>query len=162
MAAVERCNKSIKTVGMECGKPANFRYYLRGYKWFRCVECIGQEHHKEQWELISRDGMGPKRNTATEELLEQRGNIYGDVRDNMNCALQIMDVVKVHQKLAVNLSVRDRLGVDGCIQMIVHKLARAITGDITYDDNWKDIGGYAELARKIVTGEMDAKEPDSI
>ena len=31
--------------------------------------------------------------------------------------------------------------------MICHKIARVINGDPYYDDNWKDIQGYAKLAQ---------------
>lgn len=91
-------------------------------------------------------------------LLEERGKIYGDIRDNMVCAAELQRVVNIYmQPYHGSMSLRDMSGVLGCINMILHKVSRAVTGDIHYEDNWKDIGGYAELARKIVTGEIDAR-----
>lgn len=186
MAAVEKCTNAVvdhdspsgcRTTpiefGRECGKPANFRYYLRGYKWYRCSDCLTKEHNPEQWELIPRDGMGPKVFTeeqlnqsivpSTEELLEQRGSIYGDVAHNMICAANLN--LELSKWLDKNLSYT-KLPLDqqkvfaGNLTMITHKLARIATGDITYLDNYADIGGYAKLLHDKM-GKY-AKDPDSI
>ena len=80
--------------------------------------------------------------TGIHDILEQRGNRYGDFDD--------------HAKLAQNL--KNQLAKVGfykndkfksihreAADMILHKLARIVNGDPDYDDSWVDIAGYATL-----------------
>jgi len=103
------------------------------------------------------DLVNPVQFTATETLLKQRGSVYGDVRNNMMCSdelqMTLLNWFNECQKQDVFKSELDRRGWFGCVQMICHKLARMVTGDVTYEDNYKDICGYTELARKIVKEE---------
>lgn len=96
----------------------------------------------------------------TEELLKNRKQIYGDVRDNMHCAADFAEVWNRHLKTA-NVcwgTKHDRDGYYGCIDMIFHKLARICTGNPLHEDNYEDIKGYIELARKIIMGEYEEKK----
>ena len=36
------------------------------------------------------------------------------------------------------------------LDMILHKIARIINGDATYEDNWHDIQGYAKLVEDLL------------
>lgn len=38
------------------------------------------------------------------------------------------------------------------LEMIQHKIARVLNGDPTYDDNWRDIAGYAKLILDELNG----------
>lgn len=104
----------------------------------------------------------------TKDLLKERGSIYGDIRDNMNCAHELMRVLDkyMYNRSLSNpyLSLRsyDFVGHQGCLVMICHKLARIVTGATIHADNYDDIGGYARLARDIaVKGEKENAKDDS-
>lgn len=110
-----------------------------------------QQFYKEYKELM-------EPNKTTQELLANRGAIYGDVRDNMNCTTELSKVffkyVMRNPKFQ-DWDKYDQMGYRGCMDMVFHKLARIATGDPRYQDNYEDVKGYTELARKIVMGEMD-------
>ena len=90
----------------------------------------------------------------TKEILEQRGQIYGDVRDNMNCQHAMMEAWRTHFKPDAFMSEYDRIGFEGCIAMVMHKLARIATGGrLDHADNYDDVAGYIELAKGIATKE---------
>jgi len=89
-----------------------------------------------------------------EELLEERGKIYGDVRDNMNCAYELTQVLKRYNR-PIRIDYNS-IGHMGCLDMIMHKLARIMTGKEIHLDNYDDICGYAKLARNIA--EQQKKE----
>lgn len=93
----------------------------------------------------------------TEELLKERGSVYGDVRDNMNCVRELIQVWDKYSKGYIKFNDEyDRTGYDGCMGMVFHKLARICTGNLN-EDNYKDICGYIELARKIAMGTYEEK-----
>lgn len=142
-----------------CNKPAAYKKY--GYLEYRCKECFIQESNLTLWDPIPLpETVNITWLTATEKLLAERGNRYGDVRNNMVCASDLYSTLlnSLYGNKSFNLEEwdsRDADGWKGCMQMICHKLARIVTGDITYRDNYDDIAGYAELARKIAMKEMD-------
>ena len=95
---------------------------------------------------------------STEELLKDRGAVYGDVRANMNCAAELIEVWYRYGRGNPGMKFDaeyNTIAFNGCIQMVFHKLARICTGNLLHEDNYKDICGYTELARKIAMGEMD-------
>ena len=75
--------------------------------------------------------------------LQERGDRYGpfdgharitqSLKDCMSGKYQVTnwDVLKPEQKEA--------------LEMIAHKIGRILNGDPNYDDNWRDIAGYAQL-----------------
>lgn len=80
--------------------------------------------------------------------LKERGGRYGAFRQNAAVSVELKKVLG--EALARNPrwgAVPDDLkrtiyeGLDNVSQ----KLARAVTGDPTYDDNWRDISGYGTL-----------------
>lgn len=85
-------------------------------------------------------------------ILKQRGAVYGDVRDNMNCALELIAVWEKYRNGARVLTEYDEAAHSGCMSMVFHKIARICTGNFNAD-NYADINGYTELARKIAMGE---------
>lgn len=74
-----------------------------------------------------------------EEILNQRGNRYGDFSDNSKISQTLKDTL--HTK---NIALADPY-IKEAIDMICHKLARIVCGDVTYIDSWVDIAGYATL-----------------
>ena len=74
------------------------------------------------------------------EILEEREARYGDFRD----------VAHISQNIKNNLSSGasfHELDYDQleALSMISNKLARVVNGDVTYEDSWRDIAGYATL-----------------
>lgn len=88
----------------------------------------------------------------TNELLENRGSIYGDVKNNMNCANDFIDVWNNYMaKYGPTFMTKyNEIAYVGCMTMVFHKLARMCTGVQFHLDNFEDIKGYIELAKKIV------------
>lgn len=79
--------------------------------------------------------------------LTERGSRYGKFEDNAAVTMRIMQVIE-QQDGWPRFTWSQQLAT----QMIVHKLARALTGAADYDDNWRDIAGYAELIVKQLNG----------
>ncbi len=75
----------------------------------------------------------------TDQLLKERGEVYGKYRDNAALAQFI--------KSALRTSNWGDLPNDACesLDMIASKMARIVNGDPEYLDNWDDIAGYATL-----------------
>jgi len=77
---------------------------------------------------------------TTHEILEERGTTHGNFTDNAEIAQRMKRVV------------RDGVMWNECtpvqkeaIDMILHKIARAVSGNPNYNDHWDDIAGYATL-----------------
>ena len=78
-----------------------------------------------------------------EETLKERGNRYGDFSDHAVIAQNIQDVMRAGdgwQRL--DAAKRQALTV------IADKIARILSGDPEYSDNWHDIQGYAKLVEE--------------
>ena len=92
---------------------------------------------------------------STEATLAQRGTRYGEFRDNSEVTVAIEDIIQ--ERLWDKLDGPEEPGnwdrysefvppyIQEAIHMIAHKLSRIACGDHTYDDNWRDIAGYATL-----------------
>lgn len=120
--------------------------YFCGEKIVKDVYCW--KHYKQK---------NPTEEKSIKDLLQQRGSIYGDVKDNMNCATELIIVAKEYMNKNTKYEFfkeksYDRVGWEGCMIMVFHKLARICTGGL-HEDNYKDVAGYIELARKIAMGE---------
>lgn len=80
-------------------------------------------------------------------LITERGNRYGKFADGADIMQQLKDVMrKTDGWSRLTNSQREAL------EMIQHKIGRALNGDPTYDDNWKDIAGYATLVAEELNG----------
>ena len=78
-----------------------------------------------------------------EEVLQARGNRYGEYKHVSDDSQQLKDIVRgrvawKHMEPYMQES----------LDMICNKLARVINGDPYYDDSWRDIAGYATLVVK--------------
>lgn len=75
-----------------------------------------------------------------ETILEERKSRYGDFRDQAHFARGFKDLA--HDSPGWDsMNNYQREGLD----MILHKIARALSGDPAYLDTWVDIEGYAKL-----------------
>lgn len=82
--------------------------------------------------------------------LAERGARYGDFTEHAGIAQLLQDVLR-------ETAGWSRLSPDKrqALTVIADKLARIVTGDPEYRDNWHDIQGYARLAedRCVAEGE---------
>ena len=103
----------------------------------------------------------------TEDLLASRRAVYGDIRTNANCQHELKVALSRYADLPATAFerfppgfIRDkefaRIAHHECIEYILEKIARIMTGPVIHEDNYNDIKGYAELARKIAMGESTA------
>ena len=87
------------------------------------------------------------------KTLKERGSRYGDFSDHAVTAQDLQDVMKK------SISTRDgKLYSHGwerltpfqkqALTVIADKIARVLTGDPFYADNWHDIQGYAKLVEE--------------
>ena len=80
-------------------------------------------------------------------LITERGSRYGKFADGADIMQQLKDVMRKTEGWT-RLTNSQREALD----MIQHKIGRALNGDPTYDDNWKDIAGYATLVAEELNG----------
>jgi DNA-binding Xre family transcriptional regulator len=75
--------------------------------------------------------------TTLKEMLAERGSTYGDFAELATVAQDLKNVLTNDEMNAVQRE---------CMELICTKLARIVTGNPNYADNWLDIAGYAQLA----------------
>jgi hypothetical protein len=80
------------------------------------------------------------------KLTEERGKVHGDFNDVSNIAQELKNVL-THGRQYEELSDLHREG----LEMIVHKIARIVSGDPNHHDHWDDISGYAHIVSKRIT-----------
>jgi hypothetical protein len=80
---------------------------------------------------------------SLEETLAARGEIYGDFRDHAEIAQQIQDVMRYYSGWGRLSRVQKQ-----ALTVIADKIARILSGDPNYPDNWHDIQGYARLVEE--------------
>ena len=76
-----------------------------------------------------------------EETLAERGNRYGDFTDHAKIAQDLQNVMRDADGFHVCTPVQKQ-----ALTVIADKIARILSGDPNYADNWHDIQGYAKLA----------------
>lgn len=80
-------------------------------------------------------------------LIAERGSRYGKFSDGAEIMRDLKHVM--HEVDGWNnLTPSQKEALD----MIQHKIGRILNGDPTYDDNWKDIAGYATLVAEELNG----------
>lgn len=87
--------------------------------------------------------------SSTEALIAERGARYGKFKDGAEIMQELKDVMRSVDGWS-NLSPSQKEALD----MIQHKIGRILNGDPSYDDNWKDIAGYATLIVNELSGEV--------
>lgn len=92
----------------------------------------------------------------TNELLAERKSTHGEYRDDARAAMRLKDNLadEINRRVVRGqpiLSDIQRHALD----MILHKVARIVTGDAYFKDHWDDIAGYA----KLVSDRIEKEEP---
>lgn len=98
---------------------------------------------------------------SIKQVLNQRGARYGDFTDHAQIAQDLQDVLrgKLTSLTAPEYTVYDNLHARAgwhrlspvqkqALTVICDKLARILSGDPNYDDNWIDLQGYARLVQE--------------
>lgn len=75
------------------------------------------------------------------DTLAERGKRYGDFSDHAIIAQNLQDVMRSTQGWQRCNAVKKQ-----ALTVIADKIARILSGDPEYTDNWHDIQGYAKLA----------------
>lgn len=87
------------------------------------------------------------RDMGIDQLITERGSRYGKFADGAEIMRDLKHVM--HEVDGWNnLTPSQKEALD----MIQHKIGRILNGDPTYDDNWKDIAGYATLVAEELNG----------
>lgn len=81
--------------------------------------------------------------TDVDKVLAERGRRYGDFRDHAEVSQSLKEIV-YSPKYRLSTENLPAYLVEG-LDMILHKIARVVTGDPLYEDNFVDIAGYAKL-----------------
>ena len=82
-------------------------------------------------------------NMEVNDILKKRGSRYGGLIDNAKVSQSLKSIFRLSKNWN-NLPEDMQEALDN----IALKTGRILTGDFNYDDNWKDIAGYAELVNK--------------
>jgi hypothetical protein len=109
---------------------------------------LGHPDHPE----LGRNDAGESTALSTEEILEQRGSRYGAFKDHSAISSALRSSVLQHYVSTHPEGPAMEPYMMESIIMICHKLGRIANGDPHYDDNWKDIAGYAQLVVDILHG----------
>lgn len=85
--------------------------------------------------------------------LAQRGSRYGDFTDHAAVCQGLIDYLQTAsavtaQSRAIPLWLKLSYVQRQALTVIADKIARILTGDPNYDDNWHDIQGYARLVEE--------------
>lgn len=92
-----------------------------------------------------------------EQTLAERGARYGDFTDHAIVAQRLQDVMRTSAiedgVVAINRGWEALSPVQKqALTVIADKIARILSGDPDYTDNWHDIQGYAKLAEDRCNG----------
>lgn len=77
---------------------------------------------------------------SIETTLEERGNRYGDFTEHAEIAQNLQDCMRETEGWPELSKVQRQ-----ALTVIADKIARILSGDPSYADNWHDIQGYAKL-----------------
>jgi len=88
---------------------------------------------------------------SIEQTLAERGNRYGDFADHAKIAQAIQDDMRIGEGWARLDDVKRQ-----ALTVIADKIARILSGDPNYADNWHDIQGYAKLVEDRLPADMPA------
>lgn len=86
-----------------------------------------------------------------DETLDARHEKYGYFIDVCETTYAIRNVIEAELEARNKVLAPDMLYA---IEMIAVKLGRIINGDPNYDDNWRDISGYATLIVDRLNGRI--------
>ncbi len=88
---------------------------------------------------------------STEDTLTERGAKYGNYFEQTTIIDNIVEAI--HKSGSAGI---DWLGMKpdqkDALYMIIVKMSRILNGDPDYEDNWRDISGYATLVADRLAG----------
>lgn len=99
--------------------------------------------------------------TDLQITLDERGARYGDFSDHAAIAQQLQDVMRGFRlaRMLPDMMVEERTPWNDlspvarqALTVIADKIARILSGDPNYADNWHDIQGYARLVEERLPG----------
>lgn len=101
--------------------------------------------------------------SSVEATLAQRGSRYGDFTDHANLCQGLMfrlqTFCKPDKEMEEGFRVPWRHDLNDvqrqALTVIMDKVARILSGDPNYDDNWHDIQGYAKLVEDRLPKESE-------
>ena len=83
--------------------------------------------------------------STVRSTLEQRGARYGEFADHADICQALKDVMYKSKPAGVSGWTKLPNVHKQALDVIMDKVARILSGDHNYDDNWHDIQGYAKL-----------------
>ena len=111
---------------------------------WRCDACDTMNGYSNKELVRKSNDAGENTEISVKETLAERGTRYGEFANHAK--------LSQHMKMLFNKHVLEHGQPDEftdtiseSIEMIFHKLARIANGDPQYDDNFRDIAGYAQL-----------------
>ena len=105
-----------------------------------------------QWCLQVLSILGEKDLMEIREVLEQRGSVHGPFRDQATMAQNLKFVARMANWNALEPWKRE------AIDMVLHKLSRALIGNSDFEDHWVDIIGYTQLVLDEIKHAKESKE----
>ena len=87
------------------------------------------------------------------DILAQRGSRYGDFSVRARIAQKLQDTMREQENWRYLSAVQKQ-----ALTVIADKIARILSGDPDYDDNWIDIQGYAKLVQDRILPRETPKE----
>lgn len=105
---------------------------------------------------------------SIENTLAERGNRYGDFTDHAEIAQALQKVMQKAERVSPVGGNSARVLSWECINpvarqaltVIADKIARILSGDPNYADNWHDIQGYAKLVEDRLPRPVEVVKPD--
>ena len=84
-------------------------------------------------------------------ILAERGARYGTFSGHAEISQKLKGVMRSYQfERGCELASDQR----EALEMIAHKIARILNGDLNYSDSWRDIEGYAALIADRLDGDV--------
>lgn len=115
-------------------------------------EAIRSARHANQMEKAKMEATLDDRKPVS-DILAEREKRYGSFEGHAAISQGLKDVLHSALKWCL-LSPAQKES----LEMIAHKMARALNGDPNYDDNWIDIAGYSTLVTDIIHADKQTKE----
>jgi len=99
---------------------------------------------------------------SIENTLAERGNRYGDFTDHARICQQLKNTMyNANTDRGLQLTWEKLSDVQKqALEVIADKIARILSGDPNYADNWHDIQGYAKLVEDRLPRPVEVVKPD--
>lgn len=109
--------------------------------------------HKETLKMAT---IVPAPANSVESTLAERGSRYGDFTDHAEIAQDLQDAMRAHTNNGSTVAGWHKLSnvQRQALTVIADKIARILSGDPNYADNWHDLQGYAKLVEDRLPKEI--------